>query len=114
MKIGTIIYNRRKELGMTLEQVGKLVGVSKSTVRKWETGYIADIKRDKIAKLAEALKINPVVLINGNLSDDHKPLPNVLCIVGRDGRRIEKRLTDEQVKALEMMISQFPDVPDDL
>lgn len=32
------IKSRRKELNLTLEQVGDLVGVGKSTVRKWETG----------------------------------------------------------------------------
>lgn len=67
MDIGQIIYNRRKELGLTLEQIGNAVGVSKSTVKKWETGYIANIKRDKISKLANVLQINPVVLINGNI-----------------------------------------------
>lgn len=66
MNIGDIIYNKRKEHGLTLEQVGNAVGVSKSTVKKWETGYIANIKRDKIAKLAEVLQISPVVLINGD------------------------------------------------
>ena len=69
MNIGEIIYNRRKELNLTLEQVGDVVGVSKSTVKKWETGYIANIKRDKIAKLAEVLEISPVTLISGEIGD---------------------------------------------
>lgn len=69
MNIGEIIYNRRKELNLTLEQVGNVVGVSKSTVKKWETGYIANIKRDKIAKLAEVLEISPVTLISGEIGD---------------------------------------------
>jgi transcriptional regulator with XRE-family HTH domain len=53
------IKKRRLELGLTLEEVGKAVGVSKSTVRKWETGYIGNMKRDKIGKLATVLKISP-------------------------------------------------------
>lgn len=53
------IKKRRLELGMTLEEVGNLVGVGKSTVRKWETGDIANMKRDKIVKLADALKVSP-------------------------------------------------------
>lgn len=69
MDIGQIIYNRRKELGLTLEQIGNAVGVSKSTVKKWETGFIANIKRDKISKLANVLQINPVILINGNIDN---------------------------------------------
>ena len=66
MTIGDIIHNKRKQLGLTLEEVGNAVGVSKSTVRKWETGYIANIKRDKISNLAKILQINPVTLIHGD------------------------------------------------
>ncbi|MGH2114882.1 helix-turn-helix domain-containing protein [Aerococcus urinaeequi] len=32
------IKYRRKELGITLEQLGDIVGVGKSTVSKWEQG----------------------------------------------------------------------------
>lgn len=65
MEISKLISDRRKELGLTLEEVGKIVGVSKSTVKKWEDGYISNMKRDKIALLAKALKLNPVILITG-------------------------------------------------
>ena len=61
------LEQRRKELGLTLEEVGRYVGVSKSTVKKWETGYIDNMKRDKIALLANALQIEPVSLITGEL-----------------------------------------------
>jgi repressor LexA len=59
MTIGELIKTRRAELGMTLEEVGRNVGVTKSTVRKWELGHIANMRRDKIAKLSRALKISP-------------------------------------------------------
>lgn len=62
-EIGEKIYNRRKELGLTLEQVGDAVGVGKSTVRKWENGMIKNMGRDKIAALAGVLKMNPVELV---------------------------------------------------
>lgn len=64
MDIGKKIADRRKELGLTLEQVGDFVGVSKSTVKKWETGYIANMRRDKIAMLAKVLKMQPAEFIN--------------------------------------------------
>lgn len=57
------ISARRKELGLTLEEVGNRVGVSKSTVKKWETGYIENMKRDKIALLASVLEISPLELM---------------------------------------------------
>ena len=57
------IKELRQEKGLTLEQVAKVVGVGKSTVRKWETGMIANMKRDKIASLAKALGTTPAYLM---------------------------------------------------
>ena len=57
------IRTLRQEKGLTLEQVADVVGVGKSTVRKWETGMIANMKRDKIADLAKALGTTPAYLM---------------------------------------------------
>ena len=57
------IKNLRQEKGLTLEQVADVVGVGKSTVRKWETGMIANMRRDKIADLAKALGTTPAYLM---------------------------------------------------
>lgn len=63
MSIGKMIRDRRLALGLTLEQVGDFCGVGKSTVRKWETGQIREMKRDKIALLASVLNMSPVDFI---------------------------------------------------
>ena len=57
---------------MTLEQVADIVGVGKSTVRKWETGMIANMKRDKIALLAKALSTTPAYLMGWNEETEKK------------------------------------------
>lgn len=57
------IQTLRKAKGMTLEEVANIVGVGKSTVRKWETGMIANMRRDKIASLANALGTTPAYLM---------------------------------------------------
>ena len=57
------IKELRKSKGLTLEEVGNMVGVGKSTVRKWETGIIANMKRDKIAALSKALDTSPAYLM---------------------------------------------------
>ena len=53
------IRELRKAKKLTLEQVARVVGVEKSTVRKWETGMIASMRWDKIAALARALGTTP-------------------------------------------------------
>ena len=63
MDFGQKIKQIRISRGMSLEQVGDIVGVGKSTVRKWETGDIANMRRDKIALLADALGVEPSYLM---------------------------------------------------
>lgn len=62
-EIANKIKARRLELGLTLEDVAQAVGVGRSTVRKWETGMIKNMGRDKIAALAKVLQISPVELV---------------------------------------------------
>ena len=76
MNIGKIIEERRKELNLTLEEIGNAVGVSKSTVKKWESGYISNMKRDKISLLAKVLQISPTKLI-----DDDDPIESNATIL---------------------------------
>lgn len=64
MGVDLLISTRRQELGLTLEDIAQHVGVSKSTVKKWESGYIKNMKRDKMSLLAEILKISPIALLN--------------------------------------------------
>ena len=63
MDFGEKIKRLRLNQGMTLEEVCQQVGVGKSTVRKWESGEIANMRRDKIAVLANALHVSPAYLM---------------------------------------------------
>ncbi|MDO4302112.1 MAG: helix-turn-helix transcriptional regulator [Clostridia bacterium] len=58
-KIGERIKNRRKELELTQEQIGNLIGVTKSTIQRYENGLIKDLKMPVIQAIANALKVNP-------------------------------------------------------
>jgi repressor LexA len=77
MDMGQKIYNLRIEKGMTLEELGNKIGVGKSTVRKWENGIIANMKRDKIAKVAEALETTPAYLMGWQEEDKHSDYINI-------------------------------------
>ena len=69
-EISDIIRSRRLSLGLTLEEVGNYVGVGKSTVKKWEDGFISNMRRDKIALLSEVLKVSPLTFIYGEITPD--------------------------------------------
>ena len=80
MEMNEKIYMLRKRHNMTLEEVGNAVGVSKSTVRKWESGEIANMRRDKIATLARALHTTPAYLM-GWTDDQDQDLPAASNII---------------------------------
>ena len=67
------IKDLRISQNLTLEQVANEVGVGKNTVRKWETGMIANMRRDKIASLAKALHTTPAYLM-GWIDEPHREI----------------------------------------
>ena len=97
------IKKLRQEKSMTLEQVADVVGVGKSTVRKWETGMIANMKRDKIASLAKALGTTPEYLMGW---EEHKNSPTELEL--SEGEKMMLDLfrqipVDRQPEALDLL-----------
>lgn len=72
MEMGKKIHELRMQKGMTLEELGNIVGVGKSTVRKWENGIIANMKRDKILKVSVALGVSPAYLMGWQESTDEE------------------------------------------
>lgn len=65
MTMGDRIHQLRKERGLTLDYIGKHVGVAKSTVRKWENGDIESIRSDNIQRLADILGTTFEYLMDG-------------------------------------------------
>ena len=59
MSLSSVLKTRRKELGLTLAQIAEKMGVSEATVQRWESGNIKTLRYDKIAPLADILKVHP-------------------------------------------------------
>ena len=64
MNIGEKIKSARLAKGYTQEELGKLIGVQKSAVAKYEKGRVVNIKRSVLAKIAQVLEIPPVELVS--------------------------------------------------
>lgn len=62
-EVKDIIKNRRLKLGLSYSELGKMCGVDKTTVRKWELGLIENMKRDKMVLLSQALGVSPLILL---------------------------------------------------
>lgn len=97
MTIGERIKKRRLELGLTLEQVGKRLGVSKSAVAKWESGEIQNLRRSRFDELAKVLCTTPAELLGYQSAIDAH---NRVNIYDNNGVLHEYSLTEKQVVAL--------------
>lgn len=69
MKIGERLKSRRKELGLSMKEVADRIGVAEATVSRWESGDIANMKRNYIKKYAEILGVSPLYIMG--ISDDY-------------------------------------------
>ena len=61
--IKDILRNKRIELGLTMKEVAQKVGVSEGTISRWESGEIANMRRDKIWLLSKALDMDPSIIM---------------------------------------------------
>lgn len=78
MELKDILRIKRTEHKLTLEEIGNAVGVSKATVKRWESGEIKNLRRDKIAKLAKVLEVSPSLLIGEMPVDEISAIPTHL------------------------------------
>lgn len=95
------------------------IGVTASVVSQWRRRKSSSYTK-YLPQIAEALETTTEYLLTGEGKRQKEPTPvdgdgqgqNVIKIAGRDGSLIERRLTDEQVTALKLMLAQLPEVDD--
>lgn len=104
-----LVYNRRKELGISMEVLGKKVGVSKATIQRWESGEISNVRRDKIAKLASALDTTPAYLMGW---DEKQLFPGNLRTLMQNNKINANELSAKSGISVERII-EFLDHKDD-
>ena len=73
MNVGELIKTKRQALGITQKQIAEYVGVSEGTVSRWESGNIGNMRRDRIAKLAEILHVSPTAIMGVDEDSDSAP-----------------------------------------
>lgn len=81
----------RTAKGLTLEEVGDYVGVSKTTVQRWESGNIQNMRRDRISKLAHILGITPDEIVGVKRTPEFVTFAEVGCVrAGYNGIAVEE------------------------
>lgn len=59
IEIGKRIKQRREQLGMTQEELGSLLWLNKSTIQRYESGKITNIKIPVLHAIAKQLNVDP-------------------------------------------------------
>jgi transcriptional regulator with XRE-family HTH domain len=106
------IQKRRMELEMSYQDLSDSTGISKSSLQRYETGYIGSIGIDRIEVLAKALNVTPSYLMGWDelKKNDGTGTPAIFHM-REGGTEIEKYSADE-VEAAQMKVylaKSFPE-----
>lgn len=74
MNIGERIKRLRLEHGMTQEEVGKELGITKGAVQKYETNQITNLRSDMIRKMCILFRTTPAYFVFNDVEDLHGSL----------------------------------------
>ena len=120
MNIYEKLRERRKELGLTMLEVAKRTGVSEATISRWESGDIANMRRNKIVALAKALKVHPSFIMDDDydeyeLNTNAMPVSNLLPLTvfnmeGIDGSHTVN-VNMDNFKEINELITEVRDLP---
>ena len=71
--MSSYLADRRKLLGYTQKEIAAAIGVSEGTVSRWESGEIANMRRDRIAAYAKILQTTPEFIMTGDTGESTTP-----------------------------------------
>lgn len=80
MNIGQRIKAKRLAAKLTLEEVGKFVGISKQTIQRYESGVISNIPSDKIELISKCLNTTPAYLMGWEEEDELSGIEGISSI----------------------------------
>ena len=104
MTIYERIKQRRKELGLSAEDVAKALNVSRATVYRYESSYIEKVPITVIEPLAKVLKCTPAYIMGleplekENVDIVHRP--HMLCSQFEERIILAYRQSDDLTKAM--------------
>lgn len=101
MTIGQRIKNRRKEIGLSVDELAEKLGKNRATIYRYESNQIEKLPTTVLEPLAEALKTTPACLIGWEIEE--KPVltndENELLKVVKE-LDTEYQFTDSQINRI--------------
>lgn len=94
-----------------------MVGVNRSTISRWENGDVDNMRRVKISKLADALKIDPLVILGKEKPDitnldAEQTAKEIISLLDEEDIKLIKELKDSdeekaKLKLYAMLINKI-------
>lgn len=108
-KIGQRIKERRKELDMTADELGRRIGKNRATVYRYENGDIENLPIDVLKPIAKALDIAPQYLMGWNIdteatSKKTEPTVDFLVTLGDDEKFMVEVMSSLSPKSREELM----------
>lgn len=95
-KIGENINFYRKQRNMTLKELGCKVGITESTMQKYETGQIKRIDVETIQKISSALGVSPELIVKwGEEKGEVDDVPTLYSVIRE--QRIKINMSQEEL-----------------
>lgn len=82
MKIGERIRQRRKEIGLSVDELAEILGKNRATVYRYESNEIEKPLTTVLEPLAKALKTTPAYLMGWE--DEKKDEPSAVILPAED------------------------------
>jgi len=114
--INKILSKLVAKSGKTQLQIAKELNISPQRFNFYVTGK-REPDNEMLNSLANYFNVSTDYLLGRSskkelATKEGEPKTNTVKIAGRDGAFIEKRLSDDQIKALKLIIEQMPDAVD--
>ncbi|MBR5289341.1 MAG: helix-turn-helix transcriptional regulator [Clostridia bacterium] len=118
MTKGERIHKLRLAKGLTMEELGKKVGVSKPTIKRYESGIIDNIPSDKIEAISNALETTPAYIMGWEerpelMQSAHTRAGAIKPNQARLFEIIERSNDQQQDKILKLIGAVYPDLLDE-
>ena len=101
MNTGERIRARRKHLGMSAETLASIIGVSPTTVYRYENGDIEKVDSTKLEPIAIALRTTPAYLMGWETEETGEKLKEIGETLTAPSRSPEWRVLSEGLGNLE-------------
>lgn len=109
MTKGERIRALRLQRDLTLEELGKMIGVGKATVKKYENGLIDNIPSDKIEALADALESTPAYIMGWTDASNETPHTKEARILAGGIDRLPQAQREQAIAVVRAMFAQYAD-----